>query len=103
MKIFASILSVYILVLAAIPCIDVPKDNSLQNIEFSNSPSDHHENEGDHCSPFCTCDCCVSPALHHNLSIQFKSIEVSENIYPKYHSAFISILFFSIWQPPQLG
>ena len=61
MKIFAFILSVYIIWLTAIPCIDVAKDNTVNKIELSKQNQDNrHQDDSDHCSPFCTCNCCQS-------------------------------------------
>ena len=39
MKIFAYILSIFILVLTAIPCADKPQDNTLQKVELSTLPA----------------------------------------------------------------
>ena len=47
--------------LTTIPCIDVPKDKNMQNIELSRQNQDNqHQNDVDHCSPFSTCNCCQS-------------------------------------------
>lgn len=102
MKYFAFILSVYVLVLTGIPCVDVPKDNTMQKNELSNSSSDHHEHTTDLCSPFCTCDCCVSPILT-NSSIQFTCTSIVQKLLSEYSNSFISSLYATIWQPPKLS
>ena len=59
MKIFAYILSFFILALTVNPCIDRSYDNTLQKLELSQSTNnDNHHTENDHCSPFCSCQCC---------------------------------------------
>ena len=59
MKIFAYIVSVIILMLTVNPCIDEHKANAIHNSEISQASNhENHENEADHCSPFCTCQCC---------------------------------------------
>ncbi|MBK8808019.1 MAG: hypothetical protein IPO21_15780 [Bacteroidales bacterium] len=102
MKYFAFILSVYVLVLTAIPCVDVPKDNTVQKIELTNSTSEHHEHTTDLCSPFCTCDCCASPILN-NSTIHFTCTPIAQKIITGYNNSFVSSLFASIWQPPKLS
>ena len=103
MKIFASILSFYVVILTFIPCIDVPTDDSMQKIELSESSADQHHHDTDSCSPFCTCDCCASPVLNHNNTIQFKCVEISQHTFSEYNSSFVSSTFVSIWQPPKLS
>lgn len=102
MKYFAFILSVYVLVLTAIPCVDVPKDDNLHKMELSNTTSDHHASDHDHCSPFCTCDCCVSPIIN-NSTIHFTFTPVVQKLTTEYHNSFVSSLFATIWQPPKLS
>jgi hypothetical protein len=102
MKILAYILSLYILVLTAIPCIDIPYNNSLQKIELTTKTTDNHQNDIDDCSPFCTCQCCATPVVFQISIIDFKSFSFSKKIYSEYTSNYISSLNASIWQPPKL-
>lgn len=102
MKILTFILSFYVLVLTAIPCVDVPKDNSVNKYELANTSSDHHENDTDLCSPFCTCVCCVSPILN-NSTIQFTYAFIAQKLIVENNNSFVSSLFITIWQPPKLN
>ena len=102
MKVLALILSVYVLVLTAIPCVDVPKDDNLHKTEITNSSSDQHEHTTDLCSPFCTCDCCVSPIIN-NSTIVFTCTPITQKITTAYYNSFVSSLFATIWQPPKLS
>jgi hypothetical protein len=63
MRIFACILSLAVLALTLNPCIDGPEGNDhvLQKSEYSqNQNTENHQNDTNHCSPFCTCQCCQS-------------------------------------------
>ncbi len=105
MKIFACILSVYILVLTAIPCIDRPEDHHLQKTEIeANANTNHHNHGGDQCSPFCTCNCCATPVIQQESIIQFNSTNLfQEFTLAEYISVFTSDYLSSIWQPPQIA
>ncbi len=102
MKIFALILSFYILALTALPCIDLPEDNNLHGSELGQLPVNQHTNESDECSPFCSCSCCVTPIIYQNCSIEFKCYSFSANHYAE--SKLVTILSPSpsIWQPPKV-
>jgi len=103
MKAFAYILSFYILVLTAIPCIDVPKDNTLRKVELSKAISDKQDKDSDHCSPFCTCLCCASSIIYQVYAFQFDNLSLIQKHYSEYKSDFISNNYSTIWQPPKLS
>lgn len=101
MKYFAFILSVYVLGLTVIPCVDVPKDDNLHKIELSNTSSDHHETNHDLCSPFCICVCCVAPIIILTAnSNTICSFEIKKMV-SKYTNDIGSFLISKVWQPPQ--
>lgn len=103
MKFLAIILSIYVLVLTILPCVDVPIDNLLHKTELAKASSDKHTDEADHCSPFCTCQCCASPMVFHGLSFELKfHAELQQRIY-SYTDAYVSSHFRAIWQPPKIG
>jgi hypothetical protein len=102
MKIFASILSFYLLVLTAIPCIDVPEDNTLHPIEIGSTASHNHQNDIGHCSPFCTCNCCTSPIFYQAYTFQLNMFSLVQEYYSEHNSGRIFSLYTSIWQPPKL-
>jgi hypothetical protein len=103
MKLFTYILSFYILVLIAVPCNDVSKDNTLQKVELSQNTTGNHQNEKDHCPPFCACNCCVTPIIYQGYIIQFYDFSFSQKLIVGYVSTYSSSLFDSIWQPPKLS
>jgi hypothetical protein len=103
MKFFAFILSVYFLALTITPCIDVPKDDSLQKVELSKRVPVNSQNEADHCSPFCACSCCATPVISQVYVIHFDSFLHAQKYFPNYSSGYIASLYVSIWQPPKIG
>ena len=101
MKYLSGILAIYILVLTAIPCVDGPEDVTSTKVEISQSSSTSHQHDIDHCSPFCTCNCCVTPVTINSAVIKFRIAEIGQFNYPAYHSGFYLSPSGSIWQPPQ--
>jgi len=91
--------------LTAVPCVDRPEDHAMQKNEISQSQSEHQHHDGDdHCSPFCTCNCCASPVIQQDFSINFESYSyLQASFSPAYSSQFVSFYSGSIWQPPQLS
>jgi hypothetical protein len=103
MKLFASILSLYILFLTTIPCVDAQADNALQKNEISQNTSDNQQNDADCCSPFCSCDCCTSPVLYQDFIIYLNYSTIPQKFKIDYLSSYVSSLFTSIWQPPKIS
>lgn len=104
MKLLVRILSIYILVLSAISCLDAPRDNIAHKTELSQNTTDNHSNDIDFCSPFCVCDCCVSPIISQIVFFHFSSFLFSqERIYLAFKSACISSNLTTVWQPPKLS
>lgn len=103
MKLFACMLSFYIIALTAIPCIDVPIDHASQKVELSQNATDNHHDNTGHCSPFCACYCCVSPIINQQHIIQFNSFSFSEKHLPGHTPAYVSLPFSAIWQPPKIS
>lgn len=103
MRFFCYILSVYILTLVAIPCIDQPSDHHSQKKELQGNEHDQHQ-DGDNCSPFCTCNCCATPVIQQNFIIHFDHFTLLQEFnMPEYVSAVTSNYLNAIWQPPQVG
>ena len=103
MKFFAYILSIYVVILTIMPCIDDHSVHVGQNVEFSTQTSDNHQNETDHCSPFCTCTCCASPVVFINNEMQIESFSVTQEHQFEYNSSYSSSEHFGIWQPPKIS
>ena len=103
MKIVASILSLYILVLTTIPCVDVAAINTFHNSELTQTGTDGHHSDFDRCSPFCSCDCCTSPVMQQDYIIRFSCSTILQKLIFEYSKSYISSLFTSIWQPPKIS
>jgi hypothetical protein len=57
-QIISVFLSIYILLLSGIPCDDLAVSHSAHQVELSRTSSPACQGDIDHCSPFCTCQCC---------------------------------------------
>ena len=103
MKLFAAILSVYVILLATLPCVDVDSCLTLQKMEVSHAATDDHSHDGDLCSPFCNCNCCVSPVLVADFAIKFDGNLYSQKNYFRYSSTTISTPCTFFWHPPKIS
>jgi hypothetical protein len=103
MRLLATILSVYIVFLAALPCIDEPEDHSVQKNVISQQSADSHQNEQDHCSPFCTCQCCATPVVVMDYTVHFECFSYIQKNLTEYKIVSITSPISSIWQPPKIG
>ncbi len=83
------------------PCIDVPKDNILHKIEISNQNQDTpHQDDTDHCSPFCTCNCCQSNFDITSYIVSSLPVVLDINYYD-YSPNFQSPVLFDFQVPPK--
>ncbi|WP_416440049.1 DUF6660 family protein [Phnomibacter sp. MR] len=105
MKFFAFIMSIYLLVLSCLPCIDRQECNIKAEQKFSVTSQHQHPQDTDEaCTPFCSCSHCppsafYQPVAHNNIATAvFQSLK-----YPIYNSSFSTEVSFSIWQPPKIA
>jgi hypothetical protein len=104
MKTFAIILSLYVLALTAIPCIDIHKDMAKKQVEISQNEQDtHNQGDKDHCSPFCTCNCCATSVIFQEQLVQLDSFSFYEKQYFPVSATFFTDPLASIWQPPKIA
>jgi hypothetical protein len=103
MRLFTCILSLYILALSVMPCIDVPKDKGFKHSDISQNSNEKSNNENDLCSPFCTCNCCVSPIIYQDYIIQYNTFWLLQEYNSCYTNSFVSSPFAPIWQPPKIS
>lgn len=104
MRLFTLILSLYVVFLTAIPCIDSTVNGSLVNTELSqhNQDCDHHGGS-DRCSPFCTCNCCATSVIFMEYLVQLNCFPFSEKQYFPVSSGFFTDPLATIWQPPKIA
>ena len=86
------------------PCLDA--DTCTDETLSMSSEHDHSQDEGDLCSPFCTCTCCGCVGFVACTPVFF-SDDVDKNInslvlIAPYKSTFVSSYFYSFWQPPKI-
>lgn len=103
MRLFAIILSIYITALTAIPCFDKPQDNSLVKTEIAPLTTGNHQQEVDHCSPFCTCNCCSSPKIQQEIVLDFNCSRIVPFYFAENTPTFVSATVGAIWQPPRIN
>jgi len=104
MKFLAVILSFYLLLLIAIPCIDAPADNTLNKTELAQEKQEsHHHSDSDNCSPFCACNCCATSVVLLVYQVQLDCFPFIEKQYFPVTSVFISDPLATIWQPPKIA
>jgi hypothetical protein len=109
MKVFYTILALYMMALFITPCADLYKkdlsqdrNNSTQIVHQNNY---NHQEATDFCTPFCLCDCCGTMS---SVDIQWNVFTIdkidsftSSKVY--YKPVFIPRYFGKIWQPPQIN
>ena len=101
MRLLACILSIYILVLTAMPCCDRPESGSVQKTEVAQKTGSVPHQDIDHCSPFCSCNCCSSPKVQVDQAISYFVAPMLHKYLPELTSKIFSCLTGSIWQPPR--
>lgn len=111
MKVFYSILALYMMALFITPCADLYKKDVSQDrnhsTQIAHQNNDNHSETTDLCTPFCLCDCCgVMSSVDHQLNVfnigKIKSFDLSKSkVY--YKSVFIPHYFGKIWQPPKIN
>ena len=104
MRVLACILSIYVVILTAIPCVDKLTEDHLPQTGIGGKvDAGHQHHDGDQCSPFCTCNCCATPVIQQEFFIQFDNFTfLHEYTANEYISVFTSDYLSSIWQPPQI-
>lgn len=103
MKLFSTILLLYIFALVALPCADVSNADQVKNTAISQNSHTHRHSADDLCSPFCACSCCVSSIISPEYAIQLNNCLLAPDYNSCYISSYVSSLFASIWQPPKIS
>jgi hypothetical protein len=109
MKSAIKFFSMYLMVLACLPCSDTVADFDVNHStkEVSHQEKHNHENSVDLCSPFCSCACCgIQIATFENPSFIFIQNRVFTSQKAKinrYQSIYLSKTSDKIWQPPKIN
>lgn len=105
LKLFTVILSIYVLGLSFVTCNDefpheVPLNDDISQVSKN---SDHsNEEEGDHCSPFCSCQCCQVNLDVHNMDTFDMSVpRISTEVFSLSYNV-VQEFTYSIFQPPRI-
>jgi hypothetical protein len=104
MKYLAFIFSVYMTILAVLPCqdnTDVIARVMQVSIQKSHSPGDERAQEA--CPPFCTCSCCTTArTLTATVTTTVFTKSITQE-YPDYSIPAVQEQPIKIWQPPQIA
>ncbi|WP_148908956.1 DUF6660 family protein [Sphingobacterium micropteri] len=111
MKVFSSIMALYMMVLFIIPCADMYEKEVFHqhehSTEIAHEDSHDHPETTDMCSPFCFCGCC---GIVSGVVLQWSTFNIGKIIsfdLPKpkvyYKYVFIPRYFGEIWQPPKIN
>lgn len=100
MKAFAIFLSFYIILLSAIPCVDVVRHATSDKVELTQSTTDDHHENDEHCSPFCTCICCQAIFNITDCPVSFSAATV-QVAYHGNNPDFKSLDLFDFLIPPK--
>lgn len=116
MKVFSSILALYMMVLFMTPCSDTYEKQTVRFQEYSTEITHEHNHDSynhdhsetkDFCTPFCLCSCCgtVSGIVLQWNTHNFNHVKPFELFKTKefYKSTFIPRYFGEIWQPPKIN
>ena len=109
MKYISLLLSIYLWVLTAVPCSDMPTTQG-DNISYSaisqvDTSSDHEHTHSDICSPFCVCTCCQVLIVFPSLSTFIPQVSITNmdrncNTYYTYKK--VIAYYGAIWTPPKV-
>ncbi|QEM09074.1 DUF6660 family protein [Mucilaginibacter rubeus] len=104
MKYLAIIFSVYMTILAILPCQDrEDMIASVMHVTVQKSHSANDERGQETCPPFCTCSCCsTARTLTAKITIKVFTKSITRE-YPNYSTLAIQDQPINIWQPPQIG
>ena len=102
MRYIAVILSLYVLILTVIPCVDHHDGCDGAKTEQLSSAGGCHHGDIDQCSPFCTCNCCSSPKIQQEIHIDFTSWQFKLSCPAVYTVLKVTAPVTPIWQPPRI-
>ncbi|MDH7445554.1 DUF6660 family protein [Aquimarina sp. 2201CG14-23] len=102
MKLFAFILSIFILCSTLTPCSDAFNEEHQNEVSLDDT-HDHSKDKDDSCPSICICACCgvtITYESFQQISIDSKTIIISKADVV-YQSEYAFYYFPAIWQPPQ--
>ena len=100
-RFFHILLSIYIIALTIMPCVDEVHGVSCSETEVcSTTPGQEHQ-DLDQCSPFCDCNCCgismITVISHFNIEIHAIAVEKLA-----FYHRDLPVNYYSLpWHPPK--
>jgi hypothetical protein len=102
MRYLALLLSVYILALTAIPCVDLMHPNqAMSQLTVEHNTQQHRD--CDECSPFCSCNCCASAMVCSLPPLLTQVVVRTVPVQTQYRAPMAPNPYVPIWEPPCLG
>ena len=104
MKALSILLSLYVLYMVSLPCVDEAINCNKVSTEISSGHNNHHDtNHVDECSPFCVCACCSVSVDITTFVFETNPVRnIQSQLLPNYKES-LSSFFLPIWQPPKLS
>ena len=102
MKLVATLLGFYMLLLSCMPCGDSKDCSSPEPVSIAAGDAGHQDHsDKENCTPFCVCACCAVPVFQ--LPVTSAQLPLIPTIQMNgYHDVrFISAAHYRIWQPPK--
>lgn len=104
------LLTIYFIVLSVVPCNDVhaqsPNNSTDSYSVLLNSEDNHSKDQGDICSPLCSCNCCqmtvTSFKVEPLMPLPKKATEYFSKKIHFQKNDFAYLVYDQIWQPPKI-
>ena len=97
-------MSLYMLLLSCMPCNDASDCSAEDKVTVTTADThEDHDDDMEHCTPFCVCACCAAPAVQFHQAVLITNLVAgtSTNTYPA--DFIFSNNVHTIWQPPRLS
>jgi hypothetical protein len=106
MKFSAIVFSIYMILLAIMPCRDSDDYENLRNPNTSISQSHSADEKAgkETCTPFCTCACCSTVrTMHPQQVVTLVFVQPFVQVYGETLVPAVLEQSISVWQPPQIA
>ena len=101
MKILTLILSMYVMLLTGVSCPDTMKSSVTKSTIVKALDSSDSDCQGDLCSPFCSCTCCVGFSKPNSVKVETIIPEVILAGIPYQQKSYTSESY-PLFQPPRV-
>ncbi|RKR83664.1 hypothetical protein BDD43_3878 [Mucilaginibacter gracilis] len=104
MKYVAILFSIYITLLALMPCQDKEDEVAFSfDTTISQTKTCGGHSQKEICPPFCTCNCCSTARYIASMPLTALFTKAVVVNYPAYPTPVVKQQILDIWQPPQIA